>query len=118
MRNKRIIRNSDKHEIIAIGTYHGKIVKAKAKCNPDDEYDEDFGEKLALARLELKILNKRIKTANQRLSDLDYLIKFCEAMRNKYSEKIEQTSDNLQELISQKNICEQTIIDMYKLSDM
>ena len=41
----------DNKEIIAISTYAGKTVKARASCNPEDKYDEEFGKKLASARL-------------------------------------------------------------------
>ena len=46
-------------DVIATTTYRGKPVRAVAKCNPEDEYDRQFGEALALARLNLKVAKKR-----------------------------------------------------------
>lgn len=46
-------------DVIATTTYCGKPVRAIAKCNPEDEYDRQFGEDLALARLNLKVAKKR-----------------------------------------------------------
>ena len=46
-------------DVIATTTYCGKPVRAVAKCNPEDEYDRQFGEDLALARLNLKVAKKR-----------------------------------------------------------
>ena len=46
-------------DVIATTTYCGKPVRAVAKCNPEDEYNRQFGEDLALARLNLKVAKKR-----------------------------------------------------------
>lgn len=46
-------------DVIATTTYCGKPIRAVAKCNPEDEYDRQFGEDLALARLNLKVAKKR-----------------------------------------------------------
>ena len=46
-------------DVIATTTYCGKPVRAVAKCNPEDKYDKQFGEDLALARLNLKVAKKR-----------------------------------------------------------
>ena len=46
-------------DVIATTNYCGKPVRAVAKCNPEDEYNRQFGEDLALARLNLKVAKKR-----------------------------------------------------------
>ena len=56
----------DNKEIIAISTYAGKTVKARASCNPEDKYDEEFGKKLAAARLECKVAKKRVANAKRK----------------------------------------------------
>ena len=48
-----------KHVVKAVTTYEGKAVYAFAKCAPEDNFDLEFGTKLALKRLDLKILQKR-----------------------------------------------------------
>lgn len=51
-------------ETIAISSYAGKTVKGIAKCHPDDEYDEEKGIDLAIARCALKIAKKRVARAS------------------------------------------------------
>ena len=46
-------------EIIAMSTYAGKVVKGKAICHINDNYDESKGIKLAVARCAEKIARKR-----------------------------------------------------------
>ena len=45
--------------IAAVSTYAGKTVKGYAKCDPLDEFDIEKGKKLAAARCNLKIAEKR-----------------------------------------------------------
>ena len=45
--------------IVAASTYAGRIVKGYAKCDPRDEFDIEKGKKLAAARCNLKIAEKR-----------------------------------------------------------
>ena len=46
-------------EIIAYSTYAGKVVHGKAICHANDQYDENKGIKLAVARCAEKIARKR-----------------------------------------------------------
>ncbi len=46
-------------EIIAMSTYAGQVVKGKAICHTNDEYSEEDGRKLAIARCAHKIAKKR-----------------------------------------------------------
>lgn len=62
-------------DVIATTTYCGKPVRAVAKCNPEDEYDRQFGEALALARLNLKVAKKR------RARSFDKMYAAAEALR-------------------------------------
>ena len=59
---KRTLKNGN-IQIIALSTYGGKVVKGKATCAPDDTYDEEIGKKLAAARCEVKVAQKRYKRA-------------------------------------------------------
>lgn len=45
--------------ISAVSTYAGRTVKGYAKCDPRDEFDVEKGKKLAAARCNLKIAEKR-----------------------------------------------------------
>lgn len=54
-------------DVIATTIYCGKPVRAIAKCNPEDEYSQQFGEDLALARLNLKVAKKRRTRATAKM---------------------------------------------------
>jgi len=68
--------NNDVTNVMAISSYAGKTVKAVAKCNPEDTFDMDTGIRLAEARCNLKVAEKRSKRAKQKyLEALDTLNK-------------------------------------------
>lgn len=52
-------------ETIAFSTYAGKPVYGKAICRAEDEYDEEYGKRLAVARCAAKIARKRLKRADK-----------------------------------------------------
>ena len=54
------------HCVVAISTYAGKTVKGYAKCDPIDTFDIEKGKKLAAARCNLKIAEKRVKRAKEK----------------------------------------------------
>jgi hypothetical protein len=54
-------------EIIAYTSYRGKVVRATAKCNPEDSFSEDKGRALASARCEVKVARKRVKRAEEKV---------------------------------------------------
>jgi len=68
----RIILNAN--QIIAIAKYKGKYVRAVAKCHPNDTFNEEYGKNLAIARLNLKIKEMRVRNAADRF---DSAINFC-----------------------------------------
>lgn len=47
------------HIVKAATMYAGKTVSAYAKCDPGDTFDLEFGTKVALKRLDIKIAQKR-----------------------------------------------------------
>lgn len=55
--------STGKRVIKAVTKYAGKAVFAFAKCDPEDKFDIEFGTKLALKRLDLKIAKKRAASA-------------------------------------------------------
>ena len=50
----------------AVTNYLGQNMFAIAKCDPVDEFDQEFGEKLATTRLNIKIAKRRIALAKAR----------------------------------------------------
>lgn len=56
----------EKKKVVAYSTYAGQSVRGVAKCAPDDEFDVEFGKKLAAARCDVKVARKRLKWALER----------------------------------------------------
>lgn len=57
------------YQVIAVSTYAGRKVRGVAKCNPCDEFSIENGKKLAAARCNLKIAEKRVKRAKKKLDE-------------------------------------------------
>ncbi len=51
------------NKVIALSTYAGRTVRGIAKCHPNDEFNEEYGKKLAAARCNQKIAAKRYERA-------------------------------------------------------
>lgn len=47
--------SAENRVVVAMKTVNGRKFKAIAKCAPEDEFDEEFGKKLAIAKLKLKL---------------------------------------------------------------
>jgi hypothetical protein len=81
-------------EIIAISTYAGQWVKGKAICHSDDNFNEETGTKLAVARCAEKIARKRkarakmlVKRAENQLAEAT---RYLEKMKRYYSDAHEE----------------------------
>ena len=51
------------NKVIAVSTYAKKTVRGVAKCSSADDFDEEKGKKLAAARCNLKVSQKRYDRA-------------------------------------------------------
>ena len=71
------------NKIVAVSTYEGKVVRGVAKCHPGDHFDADVGKKLAAARCNQKIANKRKKRADRELKRA--VAEFDKAQRRMYA---------------------------------
>ena len=52
--------------VVAVSSYAGKPVKGYAKCDPRDDFDLEEGKRLAAARCNVKVANKRVARASQK----------------------------------------------------
>ena len=77
---------------IAISSYAGKPVSAAAYCNPEDTYDQEVGERLAMARCNTKICKKRLKRS---LDELNKAQADVEAAIKRHQEMVEYADDSL-----------------------
>lgn len=64
----------NKNQCIAVTRYAGKNVRAVAKCDPADQFDGVYGERLATARCDVKVAEKRqrraVELANAAINEL------------------------------------------------
>ena len=55
--------------VVKVGsTYAGKPVWGYATCAPEDNYDYDYGYRLAKARCDKKIAEKRLKASTEKMN--------------------------------------------------
>lgn len=94
-------------ETIAISTFAGKVVKGKAICSIDDEYNEENGSLLAVLRCAKKIAIKRKKNAENKLKDAQKQLaaaqKYLADMTEYYEDaclEIKETEEELQNILS------------------
>lgn len=57
------------NKIIAVSTYAGRQVRGVAICHPDDEFDIETGKKIAAARCNYRIANKRYERAQAKYAE-------------------------------------------------
>lgn len=53
--------------VIAEGYYHGRHIKGVSICSKDDEFDKDFGEKLAISKYNYRETLAKIKAHEQEI---------------------------------------------------
>jgi hypothetical protein len=57
------------NKVVATSMHAGKTVSGVAKCDPEDEFSLESGKRLAAARCNEKVYNKRMKQARKKLED-------------------------------------------------
>ena len=59
------------NKVIAISSYGGKRVRGVAICSKDDNFSLDKGKELAAARCALKVAEKRVKRAYNKVTEAE-----------------------------------------------
>lgn len=60
---------TSKNKVVAVSTYAGRPVRGIAKCDPDDVFSLEDGKKLAAARCNDRVAEKRLKRAQKKLAE-------------------------------------------------
>ena len=80
--------------VIALSTYAGKVVKGTAKCLETDEFSLEDGKKLAAARCDAKVCDKRVRRAKKKLLEVSKKIDGLEEIHRKmfkyYTDALEE----------------------------
>jgi hypothetical protein len=98
------------NKIIALSSFAGKTVKGVAKCDPEDTFSVEFGEKLAAARCNRKIASKRVKSADKKFKEAteayERAQKQYEFMLSYYSESLKRykvAADEVNSILAESN---------------
>ncbi len=59
------------NKTICVSSYAGKKVRGIAKCSPEDQFDAEYGRKLAQLRCDEKVAQLRLNYANKRYLDAE-----------------------------------------------
>lgn len=90
------------NKVIAVSTYAGRTVRGTAKCDPRDEFDLEFGKKLAAARCAYKIAEKRKAraTAEYRKAAVaaDEAVMWFNEMKQYFMDSVDQLDDTIEEI--------------------
>ena len=81
--------------VIAITSYAGKTVKAYAKCHSTDTFDREFGEKLAMARANVKVAKKRAARAKQKRAEAVRILAQAQMHMSKMDNYVDDSEDAL-----------------------
>ena len=100
------------HIIKAVTTYEGKLVYAHAKCHPEDNFDLDFGKKLALKRLEHKITLKRAAHIKAYQKSCERHLEAVELGRRRLRKVIEDSKTAYYDRLVEAKLAEKEIEDM------
>lgn len=100
------------HVVKAVTLYEGKAVYALAKCDPNDNFDIEFGKKLALKRLDQKIALKRAAHSKEFIRFCEKNLEFIEAERKRLRKVIEKAKTARLDRLVEANTCDKEINEM------
>ena len=71
--------DEEKGVVVALSTFAKRPVRGVARCDPKDTFDVETGKKLAGARCNVKVAEKRVQRATQCVEELTEAVAFFEA---------------------------------------
>lgn len=87
---------------VCVSKYAGKIVRGVAICSLSDEYDEVVGNRIAQARCDLKVAEKRLKRAQQKKLDAEKELRYHEM-------KLAKMDNYLHDAMAEKSLAESNL---------
>lgn len=88
--------------VIAVCRYAGRNVRGVAKCSPDDEFNLDYGTRLAIARCEEKVARIKIRNASTKYlaaaKAADEAEKRFSEMKQYYMDSVDQLDNAIEEV--------------------
>lgn len=96
------------YQVIAVSTYAGRTVKGVAKCDPHDTFDLEAGKKLAAARCNLAVAQRRERRAASKYAeatlDFMYAHRHQDNMKDYYRDSVyglEEAAMEVQDLLKE-----------------
>lgn len=90
--------------VICVSSFAGKPVRGIAKCNGDvDEYDVEFGKKIAQLRCDQKVAEKRIARAKQKLEAANKAVDLAETSVIRMQRYLDDSVKDLERVTSVLN---------------
>ena len=90
------------YQVIAVSTYAGRTVKGVAKCDPHDTFDLEAGKKLAAARCNLAVAQRRERRAADKYSeatvDFMYVQRHMDNMRDYHRDSARALDEAVKEI--------------------
>lgn len=92
----KYIYNIAENKVVCVSHFAGKAVRGIAKCDPNcDTFDVESGKELSQARCDVKVAEKRVKRANQKVEEA---AKAYEQAKNHLGKMLEYANDANAEL--------------------
>lgn len=96
-------------EVVAVSSYAKKPVRAVAKCHPDDTFNETIGEKLAIARCNQKVADKRCKNAKRKVLEA---MRVAAEAHTHYQKMVKYYADSFEALTNANNEIDAIMIEI------
>ena len=87
--------NQEKNKVYAVSTYCGKRVSGSAICAAEDEFDLEKGKRLAAARCNLKVAEKRMRRAETKVQLAEKAMDEIKLLYRKATNYFNDAGDNL-----------------------
>ena len=81
------------NRVIAVSTYAGRVVRGVAICADGDQYDEEYGKRLAAARCNYNVALKRRKRALDKATEAATEMERASAKLDKYRDYLWDASE-------------------------
>jgi adenosylmethionine-8-amino-7-oxononanoate aminotransferase len=114
--NVRLYTYTDKETgckvVKAVTSYLGQTMFATAKCDPVDEFNQEFGEKLATTRLNIKVAKLRASIAEERAAYSSEYLNYLEKEQRRVNASIVRELTNISERMAELEALEKVEEDL------
>lgn len=88
--------NENKKEVIAVCRYASRTIRGKAKCALGDDFNVEFGKKLAKAKAELKVHKIKWQNASVKALEAEAQLLTVKRHREKMIKYLEDSTEQME----------------------